>query len=139
MMDLLHENRFLRILWDEKARIIRLDWQEATSAMSDDDFKNALALFAGHVEEKKARGILVDVRYFHHKMSAEVQQWRLANISTRYNAAGVQRFAFLFPQGVQIPPMMNQSGDCERFITRAFGSQEQAFRWLGESWAEERL
>jgi hypothetical protein len=53
MMDLLHENRFLRILWDEKARIIRLDWQEATSAMSDDDFKNALALFAGHVEEKR--------------------------------------------------------------------------------------
>ena len=131
-MELLHEDRFLHILWDGKTHIIRLDWQEATSTMSDDDFKNALALFAGHVEEKKARGILVDVRYFRHSMGADVQPWRLANISPRYNAAGVQRFAFLFPQGVQIPPMMNHSGAGEQFITRAFNGQEQAFAWLGE-------
>ncbi len=131
-MELLYEDRFLHIQWDENARIIRLDWQEATSAMNDDDFKNALALFAGHVEEKKARGILVDVRDFRHKMGPDVHPWRLANISPRYNAAGVQRFAFLVPEGVQAPPAMNQSGEGERFITRAFSGKEHAFAWLGE-------
>ena len=131
-MELLHEDRFLRILWDGETRIMRLDWQEATSTMSDDDFKNALALFADYVEEKKACGILVDVRHFRHKMGPDVQPWRLANISPRYNAAGVQRFAFLFPEGAQTPPIMNQSGEGEQFITRAFISQEKAFAWLGE-------
>ncbi len=131
-MELLYEDRILRIMWDENARIIRLDWQEATSTMSDEDFKNALSLFAGYVEEKKAHGILVDVRSFRHKMGPDVQPWRLANISPRYNAAGVQRFAFLFPESVQLSPMMNQSGDGEQFITRAFSGEEQAFAWLGE-------
>ena len=132
-MELLHEDRFLGILWDAKTRIIRLDWKEATSTMSDDDVKSALALFAGHVEQKKAHGILVDVRSFRHKMGPDVQPWRLAHISPRYNAAGVQRFAFLFPEDAQIPPMMNQSGDGERFVTCAFGSEKQAFAWLRES------
>src|SRR5258708_18715448 len=117
MMELLYEDRFLHIQWDENARIIRLDWQEATSAMNDDDFKNALTLFAGHVEEKKARGILVDVRSFRHKMGPDVQPWRLAHISPRYNGAGVQRFAFLVAESAQIPPMMHHSAEGEQFIT----------------------
>ena len=65
-------------------------------------------------------------------MGPDEQPWRLANISPRYNAAGVQRFAFLFPESAQLSPMMNQSGEGERFITRAFNGQEQAFAWLGE-------
>ena len=70
--------------------------------------------------------------YFRHKIGPDVQPWRLANISPRYNAAGVRRFAFLVPESAQIPPMMNQSGEGERFITLAFIGEEQAFAWLGK-------
>jgi hypothetical protein len=45
--------------------------------MIDDDFKAALAMFAGHVEAKQAIGILVDVKQFRYKMGPEVQQWRV--------------------------------------------------------------
>ena len=36
---LLHEDRCLRILWDEKARIIGIDWKEAPSTMTSEEFK----------------------------------------------------------------------------------------------------
>ena len=127
----LHEGKFFKILWDESTQIIGIDWKEATSAMTDEQFKAELTLFAGHVEQRKARAILVDVSGFRHKPSPDVQPWRVNNISNRYSAAGVRRFAFLFPEGAQIPAMMNQSSPGENFLTQAFTNREQAVSWLG--------
>jgi hypothetical protein len=124
-----HEDEFLRILWDETRRIISIDWKESTSVMTDDEFKTELTVFAQHVEEKKAPRILIDVSAFRHSMGDDVQQWRLKNISTRYNAAGVRRFAFLFAPHSQVTPG-NQSSEGERFLTQEFDNHEQAVAWL---------
>ncbi len=69
----------MQILWDEKTRIIGIDWKDTTSAMTDDEFRAELTLFAGHGEKKKAPGILVDVTKFRHKMAPDVQKWRVKN------------------------------------------------------------
>ena len=124
----LHEDKFLKISWEEKARVIGIDWKEATSSMTDEDFKAALTLFAGHVEQKKARGILVDVSRFRHKPGPEVLPWRVKNISNRYAAAGVKRQAFLFPKGAQLPPM--RSSPEEKFLTETFDDVQKAESWL---------
>lgn len=126
----IREAKFLRIWWDEKTHIIGIDWKETTAAMTDEEFKTELTLFASHVEKQKAPGILVDVSRFHHKMAPEMQQWRVKNISNRYNEAGVKRFAFLFPKGAAIPPMMNQSSAGETFRTLAFTDLDEAVSWL---------
>ena len=68
----LHEDKFLRILWDDKTQIIAIDWKESTGAMTGEHFKAELVLFADRVEQKSARRILVDVSHFGHKMSADV-------------------------------------------------------------------
>jgi hypothetical protein len=34
----LHDDDFFKVLWNEKARIIGIDWKEATSAMTDEQF-----------------------------------------------------------------------------------------------------
>jgi len=129
-MDLtqLHQDEFLRILWNERVKIIGIDWKEATSSMTDEDFKAALTLFAGHVEQKKAQGILVDVSRFRHKPGPEVLPWRVKNISNRYAAAGVKRQAFLFPKGAQMPPM--RSSPEEKFLTETFDDVQKAEAWL---------
>jgi hypothetical protein len=50
----LHEEKFLRILWDEKTHIIAINWEALlTSAMTDAEFKTDLTLFAGLVEERR--------------------------------------------------------------------------------------
>ena len=126
----LHEDKFFKVFWDESTRIIGVDWKEATSSMTDEEFKAELTLFAGYVGQKKARGILVDVSRFRHRPGPDVQPWRVKNISNRYSAAGVQREAFLFPKGAQIPPTMNQSAPGEEFLTRAFDNHDEAIAWL---------
>ena len=128
----LHDGLFLTILWDTPRRIIGIRWKPSTASMTDEDFKAALTLFAGHVERMGAHGILVDVKDFRHRTGPDVQEWRIKNISNRYAAAGARRFAFLFPPGSEIPPMMNRSAEGESFATRAFTSQEQAVKWLTE-------
>jgi hypothetical protein len=124
----LHEDKFFKVLWDEHTRIIAIDWKEGTSSMTDEDFKAALTLFAGHVEHKKARGILVDVSGFRHKPGPDVLPWRVKNISNRYAAAGVKRQAFLFPKGAQVPPM--RSSPEEKFLTETFDDVQKADAWL---------
>lgn len=127
----LHEDKFFKIFWDQSSGIISIDWKEATSAMTDEEFKAELTLLAGQVEQKKALGILVDVSGFRHKPGPDIQPWRVKNISNRYYAAGVRRFAFLFPDGAQVPPMMNHSSPGENFLTQAFTNRQQAVMWLG--------
>jgi hypothetical protein len=61
-----------------------------------------------------------------------MQEWRLKNISPRYSAAGVRRFAFLLPKEAPVPPMMNQSSPSEDFLTRGFNSAEKVMAWLTE-------
>src|SRR5580700_1874232 len=126
----LHDDLFMKIFWDERTRIIGIDWKDATSSMTDEDFKAELTLFAGQVEKKKAHAILVQVANFRHRPGPGLQSWRVQNISTRYSAAGVKRFAFLFPQGAQIPPLMSQSSAEEKFLTRAYDNLQQAETWL---------
>ena len=125
----LHDDDFFTVLWDETAHLIGIDWKEATSAMTDEQFKAQLTLVAGCVEQKEARGILVDVSRFRHRPGPEVTPWRVKNISPRYSAAGVGRFAFLFPESVQVPPVM-QSSPGESFLTQSFNNKEQAIAWL---------
>jgi len=127
----LHEDKFFKVLWDEHTRIIEIDWKEGTSSMTDEDFKAALTLFAGHVEHKKAQGILVEVSRFRHKPGPEVMPWRVKNISNRYAAAGVKRQAFLFPKGAQMPPM--RSSPEEKFLTETFDDVQKAEAWLTAS------
>jgi hypothetical protein len=101
----LHDGPFLTILWDTPMRTIGIRWKPSATKMSDEDFRTG----------------------------PDVEEWRIKNISSRYAAAGVGRFAFLFPPGSEIPPMMNQSAESESFATRAFTRQEQAVEWLTET------
>ena len=126
----LHDDKFLQILWDENSRIIGIKWKEVTSCMTEENLKDELKLFANYVEQKKAFGILVDICNFRYKMSPAMQEWRLKNISSRYSAAGVQRFAFLLPAGSPIPPVVNEYSPGEKFATRAFQNLDEAMNWL---------
>lgn len=126
----LHDDNFLRILWDDATQIIGIDWKESTATMTDESMKAELSTFAGYVEDKRAPRILVDVTKFYFRLSPAMQEWRVKNISSRYNAAGVKRFAFVFPADAQVPPTMNQAVAGEDFMTRGFNSRDDAVSWL---------
>lgn len=105
-------------------------WFDTTEGMSGDDFNNFLSEFASVVEESRQPGALVDAVQFKMDMGRMSMGWRDENIIPRYNAAGLQKFAFVVPVGmpaIGAPPA--KDGPAE-FPTAYFGTREAALAWL---------
>jgi hypothetical protein len=96
----LYEDRWGEIIDRPTTELVELRWYDTTAAMSAEQFQDWLATFAGHVERLRRPRVLVDGTRFMMDPANVNNEWRDANINPRYNAAGVRRFAFLFPDGL---------------------------------------
>ena len=103
------------ITFEEDAKILKLKWSPNTNMMNDQDFKDALVVFAGFVEPYGANGLLVDVQEFKFMkaMEPELTAWRIKNISTRYSDG--EKF------------------EGEEFSTNHLGAEEIAREWLSRA------
>jgi hypothetical protein len=125
-----YDDRWGAVLDHADAGYIEIRWYDATEDMSADDFNGWLAEFAGHVERARRPGVIVDTTRFLMDRANMDDEWRDANIIPRYNGAGVQRFAFLVPDGMpavgQPPVAMGPSS----FPTAYFARRQDALDWL---------
>lgn len=124
----IHRNDFLVMSHEPESKLILLRWLERTAEMTDENFKDALDRFAGFAEQYSAKSLMVDVAKFRHSPSVEVGKWRDATIIPRYNKAGIRKFAFVTGKEGAAPPGPPKAG--EAFVTRFFGSETEAKRWL---------
>lgn len=95
----LHRDEFGTITHDRDHRLLELKWLEGSANMTDDDFMRSMERYAAFAEERRAPNMLVDVTRFKHSPGADVGPWRDKHVIPRYNAAGVEKFAFLVPSG----------------------------------------
>jgi hypothetical protein len=133
MADVQHvyEDGFGEIVDRPALELVELRWYDTTATMSDDQFQDWLTTFAGHVERLRRPRVLVDGTRFMMDPSNLNDEWRDANIIPRYNAAGVRRFAFLFPDGmpaIGAPPVAEGPAT---FPTGYFARRPDALEWLG--------
>jgi hypothetical protein len=128
-----HEDRWGEIIDRPAQDLVELRWFDSTDAMSADDFKASLAMFAGHLEQLRRASVLVDATRFAMDPARMDDEWRDANIIPRYNGAGVRRFAFLYPDSV--PLIGTQPGPMgpSSFPTGYFGRRREAIDWLSHS------
>jgi hypothetical protein len=128
-------NQWGAILNHERWRTLELSWLATTSEMSDEGFKETLELFAAEGERDKPDYMIIDATEFQHEFDDGVLEWRDQKIIPRYNAAGVKKFAFLWPEGT---PGTVESGGTPaaegpaNFPTGWFTSRERAYQWLME-------
>ena len=119
---------------DEHASLMSFVWTEKSVAMTVDDYKDAIREYAGLVLEHRARYALVDLRKFRYRVEdADVlRSWWADEIAPLYNQAGLEKFAFVLPEGEQAPPdetpAKAEAG--EKFVTKQFGSKQAAISWL---------
>jgi hypothetical protein len=116
-------------------RTLELTWLPSTREMSDDGFKETLQLLASEGERLRPEYMFIDSVEFFHQLGEGVLEWRDEHVIPRYNAAGVKRFAFLWPEGM---PNTVESGAQPQVEGRAafptgwFTTREKAYAWLAE-------
>jgi hypothetical protein len=119
---------------DEHASLMSFVWTEKSAAMTVDDYKDAIREYARLALEYRVRCALVDLRKFRYRVEdADLPgSWWADEIVPLYNRAGLQKFAFVLPEGEQAPPdetpAKAEAG--EKFVTKQFGSEQAAISWL---------
>ena len=133
MSTVLHSNRYYKFHHQDSPAVLRLEWREATSEMSDPEFRDALSNFAGFAVDVRPANILVDVRAFRHAVAEGLGEWRDRAVIPRYNRAGVARFGYLVPPGQLPPNPAPPPSAVESFQTHFFDSERAIVEWFSES------
>ena len=126
-----YEDRFGEVIDHADDGYLEIRWYDTTEDMSTDDFRSWVAAFAGEEERRRRPGILVDVTRFLMDQSDMDDGWWYEQIVPRYNAAGVEKFAFLALDGMPAigsPPAAARGAN---FPTGYFARRQEALNWLG--------
>ncbi|MCZ6892582.1 MAG: hypothetical protein O7H40_00870 [Gammaproteobacteria bacterium] len=109
---------------------IEIRWFDSTDAMSGEEFQSWLERFVLELERLERQRVLVDTTQFRMNPAQMNTDWRDQSIIPRYNAAGVERFAFHMPAGM---PAIGAEPGPEGpavFPTAYFGTRADALSWL---------
>ena len=115
------------ITWQKPPRLMRLTWLAGTEGMTDEDFRETLEVFADAAIHHRAERLLIDVREFRHRPSAEILAWRDATTVPKYNRAGAKKQAWIWPRDVS---SMKPSSNERQYEERYLSSESEALQWL---------
>jgi hypothetical protein len=128
-----YEDRFGAVIDHPDAAYLEIRWYDTTEAMSTTEFQDWLAGFAGEVERRHPAGVLVDNTSFLMDRANMSMEWRDEYIVPRYNAGGVQRFAFHMPDGMSAIGAPPEPEGPATFPTAYFARRQAALDWLGST------
>jgi len=125
-----YEDRFGEVIDHADNSYLEIRWYDTTEDMSADDFRSWVAAFAGEAERRRRPGILVDVTRFLMDQSDMDDDWWYEQIVPRYNAAGVEKFAFLALDGMPAIGSPPAAAKGANFPTGYFARRQEALNWL---------
>lgn len=126
----LYEDRWGAIIDRPAAGYLELRWYDTTAELSAAQFKEWLTRFAAQCENMQRPGVLIDSTNFRMDPANLNWEWRDANITPRYNAAGVKKFAFHMPLGMPAIGKPAAPDGRADFPTAYFGRRQDALEWL---------
>jgi hypothetical protein len=104
--------------------IVELTWLSGTQGMTDQDFKEGLNVFAEAALQHRAKNLIIDMRQFMGRPSAEVGAWRGDVIVPKYEKAGVKKIAWIWP-GMSA----DEAGTGAAYQQRYFAARDEAINW----------
>jgi hypothetical protein len=129
----IYEDRFGAVIDHGEAGYLEIRWYDATEDMSAAQFQDWLTGFAGAVERQRAARVLVDNTSFLMDPSNSDGEWREEHIVPRYNAGGVQKFAFHMPEGMSAIGAPPAAEGQATFPTAYFARRQAAVEWLASA------
>jgi hypothetical protein len=123
------------IRYHQQDGMLELEWLAASAKMTDDDFKASIGRYAQLAGDHSTPYLLVDLTNFRHSPGKGMGAWRDEHIIPAYNAAGVEKFAFLSPPGA--PGTVEDGNEPAKeppgeFQTGYFLQREGIVDWFGE-------
>ena len=115
---------FYSINYFKTESIVELTWLPGTQGMSDQDFKEDLNVFAEAALQHRAKNLIIDMRQFMGRPSAEVGAWRDDVIVPKYEKAGVKKIAWIWP-GMSA----DETGTGAAYQQRYFAARDEAINW----------
>ncbi|MGN6168501.1 MAG: hypothetical protein ACTHQQ_10075 [Solirubrobacteraceae bacterium] len=128
-----YEDRFGAVIDHPDSEYLEIRWYDTTEAMSAAEFQDWLAGFAGEVERRRPAGVLVDSTSFLMDRANMNMEWRDDHIVPRYNAGGVQKFAFHMPDGMPAIGAAPEPEGPATFPTAYFARRQAALDWLAST------
>lgn len=132
-MDTLYKDRFAEYFRDSEHAAVVQCWSEATTLLTEEQFRAGVERLAELIEREHLPNAIVDVVKMAYRPAPDFEQWRQSEIIPRYNAAGVRKFAFIYPSGYTATVENGVSPASEgkaEFPFGYFSSREGAFAWL---------
>ena len=114
------------IRYHKPGRFVCLTWLPGTAGMTDQDFKEALEVFADCALQHHAERLMIDVTEFRARPSAAVLTWRDEVIVPKYNLAGVKKLARDWPG----EPGDTATGEDSQYTNRYFSTPDEALAWI---------
>jgi hypothetical protein len=115
------------ISYHKPEKLVRLTWLAGTAGMTDQDFKETLEAFAESALQHRAQRLMIDVREFKHRPSAEILAWRDDVTVGKYNLAGVKKLVWVWPGN--IPSNMPDSQKA-KYENRYCSTEAEALAWI---------
>ena len=116
------------ISYHKPEKFVRLTWLSGTAGMTDQDFREVLEVFAESALQHRAERLMIDVREFKHRPSAEVLAWRDEVTVGKYNRAGVKKIAWVWPG--EVPSDYALTGAGLQYTNRYCSSEQEALAWV---------
>ena len=108
-------------------RLAQLTWLPGTEKMTNQDFGDALWVFATAALRHGAERLMIDMTKFMYSPSAEILEWRDQVIVPMYIQAGVKKVVWVWP-GESGSRMT--TGDKGGYENRYCASEEEAVAWI---------
>ena len=115
------------IRYHKPEKFVCLTWLAGTAGMTDQDFREALEVFAEEALQHHAERLMIDMIEFKGRPGADVLTWRDEVIVPKYNSAGVKQIAWVWPGEVGDVA----TGEGTQYTNRYFSAADEALAWLG--------
>jgi hypothetical protein len=131
---LLTETPYCRISLNSELHALEFLWFANTEAMTNEEFREHLLLFANLAEEHHPRALYVHARQMGHAIASSTQEWHDEYIVPLYSRAGVEKMAFIQPESFFSRLAHEQTFDeshAQQLIeTQFFTDEAEAEHWL---------
>ena len=110
--------------YHKRDKFLRLTWLSGTEGMTDQDFKESLEVFAEGALQHHASRLMIDMREFRGRPSAEILAWRDDVTVPKYICAGTKKIAWLWPGTA------GEDKTATQYENRYFDTEGEALGWV---------